>query len=147
MVPDEWRRFCFRRGRLWDPSGKAFNHGHLRAYEIGLQLLSALARCGADILIYDLQKLHYDRRAYEIVRDMPNNDWRRRAKAGGYDFIIVNGEVTFESDRYVGTSPGVLLRVTEDLSSALPTAAEDQISDHNVGIAKQKTDKSREMQV
>jgi hypothetical protein len=44
IVPDEWRGFCFRGGRLWDPSGKAFSHGHLRAYELGLQLLSAFAR-------------------------------------------------------------------------------------------------------
>jgi hypothetical protein len=44
VVPDEWEGFCFRGGRLWDPSGKPFNHGHLRAYELGLQLLSAFAR-------------------------------------------------------------------------------------------------------
>jgi hypothetical protein len=43
VVPDEWQGFCFRGGRLWDPSGKAFNHGHLRAYELGMQLLRAFA--------------------------------------------------------------------------------------------------------
>jgi hypothetical protein len=45
VVPDQWEGFCFRDGRLWDPSGKAFSHGHLRAYELGMQLLRAFS-CG-----------------------------------------------------------------------------------------------------
>lgn len=43
VVPDEWQGFCFRGGQFWDPYGKAFTHGQLRAYEIGLQLLRAFA--------------------------------------------------------------------------------------------------------
>jgi Phage protein len=44
IVPDEWSGFCFRRGALFGPDGKAFTHGHLRAYELGMQLLRAFSR-------------------------------------------------------------------------------------------------------
>jgi hypothetical protein len=44
VVPDEWEGFCFRGGKLWDTNGKAFGHGHLRAYELAMQLLRAFSR-------------------------------------------------------------------------------------------------------
>jgi Phage protein len=44
IVPDEWSGFCFRRGALFGPDGKAFTLGHLRAYELGMQLLRAFSR-------------------------------------------------------------------------------------------------------
>jgi hypothetical protein len=44
IVPDEWSGFSFRRGALFGPDGKAFTHGHLRAYELGMQLLRAFSR-------------------------------------------------------------------------------------------------------
>ena len=44
IVPDEWSGFCFRGGALFGPDGKAFTHGHLRAYELGMQLLRAFSR-------------------------------------------------------------------------------------------------------
>jgi hypothetical protein len=44
IVPDEWIGFCFRSGALFGPDGKAFTHGHLRAYELGMQLLRAFSR-------------------------------------------------------------------------------------------------------
>ena len=44
IVPDEWSGFCFPRGALFGPDGKAFTHGHLRAYELGMQLLRAFSR-------------------------------------------------------------------------------------------------------
>jgi hypothetical protein len=44
IVPDEWSGFCFRSGALFGPDGKAFTHGHLRAYELGMQLLRAFSR-------------------------------------------------------------------------------------------------------
>jgi hypothetical protein len=45
IVPEEWRGFVFRGGLLWDPSNRSFSHGHLRAYQLGMQLLRAFA-CG-----------------------------------------------------------------------------------------------------
>ncbi|HKP80214.1 MAG TPA: amidohydrolase family protein [Phenylobacterium sp.] len=72
-------------------------------------LLPGLA---ADILIYDLDALYYDLERLEVVHDMPGGDWRRRARAGGYDRILVNGVTTHLADRPTGASPGQLLRVT-----------------------------------
>ena len=60
----------------------------------------------ADMLIYDPNELYFDMDQYEVVHDMPNGDWRRKGKAGGYDKIIVNGVVTHESDKSTGATPG-----------------------------------------
>ena len=67
----------------------------------------------ADILIYDLDDLYFDMQCYEIVHDMPGGDWRRKGKAGGYEYILVNGVVTHERDRTTGNTPGKLLKVTQ----------------------------------
>ena len=66
----------------------------------------------ADILIYDLDRLYFDTQRYEIVHDMPEGDWRRKGRAGGYDFILVNGEITHERDAPTGNVPGKLVTVT-----------------------------------
>ena len=62
--------------------------------------------------MYDPQALHVDTQRFEIVHDMPGGDWRRKAKAGGYDCILVNGVVTHRRDMPTGATPGQLLRVT-----------------------------------
>lgn len=69
----------------------------------------------ADLLIYDLDELYYDRTRYNIVHDMPNGDWRRDANAGGYSRILVNGITTFANDATTGATPGQVVRVTSDL--------------------------------
>ncbi len=66
----------------------------------------------ADVLVYDLDGLYFDMSRYEIVHDMPNGDWRRKGKAGGYEYIIVNGEITHHSDKPSGSTPGELVQVT-----------------------------------
>ncbi|HTV95149.1 MAG TPA: amidohydrolase family protein [Steroidobacteraceae bacterium] len=68
----------------------------------------------ADILIYDLDALYFDRRRYQIVHDMPNGDWRRKGRAGGYEYILVNGVVTHRRDLPTGATPGRLARITTD---------------------------------
>lgn len=78
----------------------------------------------ADILIYELDKLHFDMSQYEIVHDMPEGDWRRQARAGGYDYIIVNGEITHENDEPTGKTPGVFGRVTSESVEHYAVAAE-----------------------
>jgi N-acyl-D-aspartate/D-glutamate deacylase len=78
----------------------------------------------ADILIYDLDELYFDQSRYEIVHDMPQGDWRRKGRAGGYDFILVNGVVTHRRDKPTGATPGQLVRVTTDRSRSYAAAAE-----------------------
>jgi len=74
----------------------------------------------ADVLIYDLDELFFDQTSYEIVHDMPQGDWRRQGRAGGYSYILVNGEVTHEGGVRTGETPGQVVRVT---SPALETTA------------------------
>ena len=64
----------------------------------------------ADVLIYDLDGLYFDTTRYDIVHDMPGGDWRRRGRAGGYDYVLVNGVVTHQSDQPTGSVPGDLVR-------------------------------------
>jgi N-acyl-D-aspartate/D-glutamate deacylase len=73
----------------------------------------------ADILIYDLDELWFDQRRYEILHDMPNGDWRRKGRAGGYDTILVNGVVTHRKDVPTGATPGQFVRVCPDRSKSL----------------------------
>jgi N-acyl-D-amino-acid deacylase len=63
-------------------------------------------RKAADILVYDLAELYHDTSSFEIAFDLPNGDWRRRVKAGGYRYILVNGELTFQSDKVTEANPG-----------------------------------------
>ncbi|QTH23211.1 amidohydrolase family protein [Rhizorhabdus wittichii] len=60
----------------------------------------------ADIVIYDLDDLYFDAAQYDRVFDMPDGDWRKLARAGGYSCIIVNGEITHEKDKSTGATPG-----------------------------------------
>jgi N-acyl-D-aspartate/D-glutamate deacylase len=86
---------------------------------LGLKDRGALLEgMAADIVIYDLDELYFDRSVYEVVHDMPNGDWRRRAKAGGYRWIVVNGEVTFESDVSSGAAPGSYLSISDSREAA-----------------------------
>ena len=66
----------------------------------------------ADVIVYDLNDLHFDMSRYDIVHDMPNGDWRRKGHAGGYQYILVNGEVTHEAGVSNGQTPGQVVRVT-----------------------------------
>jgi N-acyl-D-aspartate/D-glutamate deacylase len=68
----------------------------------------AAGRHGADILVYDLAELYFDQDRFDVVHDQPGGDWRRKARAGGYRQIFVNGVQTFERDQPLGT-PGVYL--------------------------------------
>jgi len=44
VVPDEWHGFSFRGGQFFGPDNRAFTHGHLRAYGLGMQLMREYAR-------------------------------------------------------------------------------------------------------
>lgn len=77
----------------------------------------------ADVLIYDLDELYFDTQRYEIVHDMPQGDWRRKGRAGGYDIIMVNGVVTHRRDRPTGATPGQPVRVSSDRRRSRAAAA------------------------
>ena len=62
----------------------------------------------ADIVIYDLEKL--ETLPQHRVWDYPAGEWRLIQKAAGYDYILVNGEVTFTDGECTGATPGKLLR-------------------------------------
>ena len=63
----------------------------------------------ADLLVYDLNELYFDQTRFDVLHDQPGGDWRRKARAGGYHYIFVNGEMTFERDRRTGAVPGIYL--------------------------------------
>ena len=46
----------------------------------------------------------------QVAEDLPGGEWRRIQKAKGYNWILVNGEVTFEEGEPTGAMPGRLLR-------------------------------------
>jgi N-acyl-D-aspartate/D-glutamate deacylase len=62
----------------------------------------------ADIVVYDLAKLEV--LPSEVAEDLPGGEWRRIQKSKGYDWILVNGEITFEDGTPTGAMPGKFLR-------------------------------------
>jgi N-acyl-D-amino-acid deacylase len=65
----------------------------------------------ADIVVYDLAKLKRTPEwEFEIVHDLPANEWRRVQRSEGYRWTLVNGEITFEDGVCTGATPGRLLR-------------------------------------
>jgi N-acyl-D-aspartate/D-glutamate deacylase len=62
----------------------------------------------ADIVVYDLAKLEI--LPSEVAEDLPGGEWRRIQKSKGYDWILVNGEITFENGEPTGALPGKFLR-------------------------------------
>lgn len=63
----------------------------------------------ADLVVFDLDALWFDQSQYDHVHTMPNGDWRKMARAGGYAQIIVNGVVTHENDAPTGATPGTMI--------------------------------------
>jgi len=59
-------------------------------------------------VVYELAKLGV--RPLETVQDLPDGDWRRVQKADGYDYLLVNGQVTFDHGTCTGALPGKMLR-------------------------------------
>jgi nitrite reductase/ring-hydroxylating ferredoxin subunit len=62
----------------------------------------------ADIVVYDLNKLEI--LPSEVAEDLPGGEWRRIQKAKGYNWILVNGAITFEDGEPTGAMPGKFLR-------------------------------------
>jgi N-acyl-D-amino-acid deacylase len=62
----------------------------------------------ADVVVYDYENLEI--LDGEVVHDMPGNEWRRVQRAKGYNYILVNGEVTIDHDEETHNYSGRLLR-------------------------------------
>src|SRR3954447_485245 len=62
----------------------------------------------ADIVVYDLAKLEV--LPSEVAEDLPGGEWRRIQKSRGYNWILVNGQITFEDGEPTGALPGKFLR-------------------------------------
>lgn len=78
----------------------------------------------ADIYVYDLNELGYNRERYTVLHDLPDGDWRRVVKASGIEFIIVNGEITFHHDVHTGNLSGRMIsNKGATLDKALANAA------------------------
>ena len=58
----------------------------------------------ADIIVYDLDRLEVLPR--ETVHDMPAGSWRRIQRSAGYEWVLVNGEVTFANGECTSARPG-----------------------------------------
>ena len=41
-----------------------------------------------------------------MAEDLPGGEWRRIQKSKGYNWILVNGEITFEDGKPTGALPG-----------------------------------------
>jgi N-acyl-D-aspartate/D-glutamate deacylase len=60
------------------------------------------------MVVYDYDKLKV--LPMEIAYDMPGSEWRRVQRAEGYNYVLVNGEVTIQDDKPTGATSGKLLR-------------------------------------
>ncbi len=87
-------------------------HWRLSAYPAqaaGLKGRGYLAEgMAADIIVYDPETL--TALPQERLWDYPANEWRLVQKARGYNYIIVNGEITFIDGECTQATPGKLLR-------------------------------------
>ncbi|WP_337185255.1 amidohydrolase family protein [Phenylobacterium sp.] len=82
---------------------------HRPARIFGLKDRGALLEgYAADIMIYDLDKLGFER-TYVVANDLPGGDWRRTVPALGVTHVLVNGEVIVEGGQTTGALPGRIL--------------------------------------
>ena len=73
-----------------------------------LQDTSSIREQAPRTLVYDLAKLEV--LPSEVAVDLPGGEWRRIQKSKGYNWILVNGEITFEDGEPTGALPGKFLR-------------------------------------
>ena len=83
---------------------------YLPARLIGLHQRGALLEgFAADLYVYDLASLNYPHGCYDVVHDLPGNDWRRVCPAQGIEMVAVNGQTIFERNNCTGALPGQML--------------------------------------
>ena len=84
---------------------------YLAARVMGFEKRGALLEgLAADIMIYDLDELGFNRECYTKLNDQPEGDWRWAVYAEGVQNVIVNGEVIFNSNNEcTGATPGRMI--------------------------------------
>lgn len=75
----------------------------------------------ADIVVYDLEALDFDR-TYVVAHDLPGGDWRRTVPSRGVEHVLVNGEVIMRGNEASGAHPGQLITL-DQLASGAPAEA------------------------
>jgi N-acyl-D-aspartate/D-glutamate deacylase len=99
-----------RENALYSLEEMHYRLSYQQARVMGLRDRGALLEgMAADVLIYDPSELYYDLERLDVLYDQPGGDFRRKARAGGYHLILVNGEVTFEKDVPTGANPGLFV--------------------------------------
>ena len=63
----------------------------------------------ADLIVYDLDRLGFNRDRYDLVRDLPGGEYRRICRAQGIDHVIVSGESIVEAGNCTTALPGTIL--------------------------------------
>jgi N-acyl-D-aspartate/D-glutamate deacylase len=76
----------------------------------------------ADIMIYDLEKLGFERK-YTIAYDLPDAGYRRTLPAQGVSHVLVNGQVIVEDSHTTDALPGVVLGPTGPSPTTVSPAA------------------------
>jgi hypothetical protein len=62
------------------------------------------------MMVYNWDELNYDPpMRYETLHDLPGGDWRKVKRAVGVEFVVVNGEITFEHGECTGAAPGAMV--------------------------------------
>ncbi len=107
--PTELLSWMVRDANLLSLEEAHFRLSALPAWSAGFQDRGVLREgLAADIVVYDLANLKSG--PWEILHDLPADEWRRVQRAEGYRWIMVNGQVTFEDSKCTGATPGRLLR-------------------------------------
>jgi N-acyl-D-aspartate/D-glutamate deacylase len=107
--PTELLTWMVRDANLLSLEEAHFRLSALPAWSAGFQDRGVLREgLAADIVIYDLANLKSG--PWEVLHDLPANEWRRVVKPEGYRWIMVNGGVTFEDGKCTGRTTGKLLR-------------------------------------
>ena len=63
----------------------------------------------ADLIIYDLERLNFNRERYDLVHDLPGGEYRRVCRPEGIDQVIVAGETIVEGGDCTTSLPGRIL--------------------------------------
>lgn len=65
----------------------------------------------ADLYIYDLETIGYDRERHQMANILPRGDWRWVCYPKGIEWVVVNGQPILHNNEVTGATPGTLIGV------------------------------------